>query len=277
MLFKNILKTSLIILKLVIPFYIIADILIYFGVIQKISFIFEPITSLIGLSPELSLSLAAGILLQLYPAIAFAAPLNLSPYEWTVLGLFLGVAHSLPVENAIMKKLGFSYLYSSVLRISVAFIAVWIFQLLPFSIKGKGIQKEITLPHYQSFCDMITTSFQNASVLAIKIILLISLVIIIMEIIKNTVFKNKNLNASFSLITGLLLGITYGAGILIKEKESLNKKELFFIGTFLMIAHSLIEDPLLFVIFGANIWILIGIRVILAIIISFLLTKLIIK
>jgi len=83
-----------------------------------------------GLNPQTSLSIAAGILFNLYAAIAFAAPLGLSPYEWTILGLFLGIAHALPVENTIMKKLGIPHIYSTILRIGVGTIAVLIFRIL---------------------------------------------------------------------------------------------------------------------------------------------------
>jgi len=267
------LKTALLIIKLVIPFYLLADILIYLGILQKISFIFEPITSIMGLSPEVSLSIAAGVLFNLYAAIAFAAPLGLTPYEWTVLGLFLGIAHALPVENTIMKKLSMPHWYSTLLRIGVGIIAVILLRALPIHIKGKTLQKEITLPHYDSFWNMIGSSLYNASVLTIKIIILITIIIFIMHFIRTKLFKNKNLSASFSIITGIILGITYGAGVLIAEKDKLTKKELLYVGTFLMIAHSLIEDPLLFVLFGANFWVLVGIRLVLAVIFSYLVVK----
>lgn len=270
---KSSLKTALLIIKLVIPFYLLADILIYLGILQKISFIFEPVTSIMGLSPEVSLSIAAGVLFNLYAAIAFAAPLGLTPYEWTILGLFLGIAHALPVENSIMKKLSMPHWYSTLLRIGVGIIAVVVLRMLPIHIEGKTLQKEITLPHYDSFWNMIGSSLYNASVLAIKIIILITIIIFIMHFIRANLFKNKNLSALFSIITGIILGITYGAGVLIAEKDKLTKKELLFVGTFLMIAHSLIEDPLLFVLFGANFWVLIGIRLVLAVIFSYMVVK----
>jgi hypothetical protein len=185
----------------------------------------------------------------------------------------LGIAHALPVENAIMKKLNMPYWYSTVLRLTSAMVAVLIFKILPIHIEGKTLQKEISIPAYSSFFDMITHSLYNATILALKIIVLITIIITAMHFIKEKLFNNK-LNASFSIITGIILGITYGAGILIAEKNNLTKKELLFIGTFLMIAHSLIEDPLLFVIFGANFWVLVGIRLFLAVIISFLVVKL---
>jgi hypothetical protein len=67
-----------------------------------------------------------------------------------------------------------------------------------------------------------------------------------------------------SLTTGTLLGITFGSAILLKEAKYLTKKQILSICCFLMIAHAMIEDPLIFVIFGANIYVLIGFRVILA-------------
>ena len=270
---KSIIKTILFILKLVIPFYIIADTLIYFEILQKISFLFTPITNLLGLSPETSLAITAGILLNIYGTLAFAVPLHLTPYEWTILGIFLGIAHALPLENSIMKKIGLPHLYSTILRLSSAFLGVFIFKLLPINIEGQSQTKEISFTHYNSFLDMLYHSFINASILAIKIIILITTLIVVMQYIKEKLFKNKKISTPFSIITGLILGITYGAGILIQEKSNLNKKDILFVGTFLMICHSLIEDVALFVIFGANMWVLIFIRLFLAIIISFLVMK----
>ncbi|WP_024788228.1 MULTISPECIES: hypothetical protein [unclassified Lebetimonas] len=270
----SIIKTALVIIKLVIPFYILADVLIYFHVLEHMSFLFKPFTFILGFDDKLALSLAAGMLFNIYAGIAFAAPLNLNPYEWTALGLFMGIAHALPVENAIMKKLGISVLYSTVLRISVATLAVYIFKLFNFNFSGGAVSKNIEISHYNSFFDMLLHSVYNASILALKIIVLISVIIIFMDFIKAKFFKDKNISSHFSIVTGLILGITYGAGILIKEKEKLSKKDILFIGTFLMICHSVIEDTALFAIFGASIWILISIRLILAIIISFLVVKL---
>ena len=90
-----------------------------------------------------------------------------------------------------------------------------------------------------------------------------------MDYIKSRPFMEtytKKVNSAFSLFTGVILGITYGAGILISEYKNskLSKKEVWFIGTYLMICHAIIEDTLLFVIFGANFWIIIIFRLLFA-------------
>ena len=110
-------------------------------------------------------------------------------------------------------------------------------------------------------------------------ILLIAIMIFIMDWIKSTKFMQeyaKKVNTSFSIFVGQMLGITYGAGILINEAKSgnLSRKEILYIATFLMISHSVFEDTLLFVIFGANYWIIIGIRLIMAFLVSYLLLRL---
>lgn len=96
------------------------------------------------------------------------------------------------------------------------------------------------------------------------------IIIFIMDFIKNS---QKNISKSFSITIGTILGITYGAGILINESKTLKKEDIFFIATFLMICHAIIEDTLLFVIFGADFWMVITIRVIFAILFAYIFTS----
>ncbi len=75
-----------------------------------------------------------------------------------------------------------------------------------------------------------------------------------------------------ALITGVLIGITYGAGVLLKEAQYMSKKQIISVCYFLMVAHAIIEDTLLFVFFGADIFLLIGIRLFFATLVFFLIS-----
>jgi hypothetical protein len=126
---------------------------------------------------------------------------------------------------------------------------------------------------------MLLSSLENSMILTAKIIVLITMIIFVMDWIKSTRFIQeyaKKVNTSFSIIVGQLLGITYGAGILIHEASDghLSRNDTFFVATFLMISHAIIEDTLLFVIFGANYWLIIGVRLTFAIIVSFTVLRL---
>lgn len=275
-------KSSILVLKLVIPFYILADVLLYFDLLRPVGFLFKPVTSYLGLPVEAAVALAAGVLLNLYAAIAFAAPLGLGPYEWTILGLFLGVCHSLPVESTIMKKLGIQFLYSLLLRCSMAFIAVVPLFFMPQSWFGETVSGPSTFQqeHYASIQQMLLDSLSDACILSMKIIILISALIFFMDFLKSRNFMNvyaRRLPTTFSFLAGQLLGITYGAGILLKESASgnLTPRDTLFVGTFLMVCHSILEDSLLFVLFGANYWIMTLVRLGMAFIVSFLVCRLV--
>lgn len=277
--FNSSLKSAWVIIKLIVPIYILADILYYYNLLSYISFIVEPLTSFLDLPKELAMSLISGMFLNIYAAIAFAAPLDLSPKDWTVLGTFLGVCHSLIVESAIMKKIGISTIYSVLLRLFFGIVMAYCVVLMPeYFFQSVAQGGEFEAKSYANFSDLLISSILNASKLTVKIIILMSVIIFFMDFIKSLNFiKNskKNLSNFFSVSVGLFLGITYGAGLLIKESQSssMDKKDLFYVGTFLMICHSIIEDTLLFVIFGANFTILVLIRLVFAIIFAFCLTK----
>lgn len=278
---KTSIKSSWTILKLIVPIYILADVLFYYDVLKHITFIFKPIVSLLGLPQEAALAIVSGIFLNLYAAIAFAAPIGLSPKEWTILAVFLGICHALLVETEIMKRLGIPRIYSVLLRLIAGLCVGYITSLLPdiwFSTKGA---KDLALPllnQFDSIFALLKNSIYESLSLSIKIIALVTLLIFFLDFIKSlsTIQRySKKVNSGFSITVGVVLGITYGAGVLISEYEKglLSQKDIFYIGTYLMICHAIIEDTLLFVIFGANLWIIIAMRVIFATLLSYLVLK----
>ncbi len=275
--FKTSLQSIWIILKLVIPIYIIADVLFYYNILSYVSFLVEPITALIGLPPEASLSIISGMFLNVYGAIAFAAPLDLSIHQWSILAVFIGICHSLVVESIIMKKIGLSNTYSYTLRIVAGFVVAYLTALMPSEyFSSVIIDNSFEIVQYSSITELLYNSLIDAVDLTIKIIILITVLIFIMDFIKTRKFildSKKNVSKGFSLTVGIFLGITYGAGILINEVENkrINKEDIFYIGTFLMICHAIIEDTLLFVIFGADFTMVVVIRTISAIVISYIL------
>lgn len=112
---------------------------------------------------------------------------------------------------------------------------------------------------------------------------------IVMEILKDSKILDKvskkmqpisslfNISneAVFPLIIGLIFGLSYGAGVIIEsvEENNLSKRDLYTLMTFLVACHAVIEDTLLFVVIGANLWLLLGIRVGVAMIISYFASK----
>ena len=153
---KSSVTSGLLILKFVVPLYVLADVLMYFDLLKHLGFLFAPFTSLLDLPPEAAVALASGVFINIYAGIAFAAPLGLSPYQWTVLAVFLGVCHSMVVESAIMAKIGLSYTYSVVLRVVGACLTVIPVLLMPASWFNSAQRvNEVATKHYAGFGDLL--------------------------------------------------------------------------------------------------------------------------
>lgn len=135
------------------------------------------------------------------------------------------------------------------------------------------------------FKESFTGSFNSILTMAKIIIPLM----VVMEILKDSNILEKlskkmkpisdffdiSYNTIFPMIIGLIFGLSYGAGVIIEsaKENSLNKKDLYVLMIFLVVCHAIIEDTLLFVVLGANLWLLLGLRLSIAIIIAFFASK----
>lgn len=135
----------------------------------------------------------------------------------------------------------------------------------------------------------ITSSIIDASLLSLKILIIITLLLIIYEFYENSIlydWTKKILdrpmnsigissNASITMVVGIVLGIAYGAGILIKnvQENKMSKRDIALSSYFLAVCHAVFEDTILFVAVGANGLIIIGVRMFLAIFLIFILNK----
>ena len=138
--------------------------------------------------------------------------------------------------------------------------------------------------------DALLTAVGGALLLGLKLLLVIVPVVVIFEVLRHMpVFRRAgnavepmmrglglSRNAAVPLFTGIFLGIAYGAGIIIRvsREKNLPKKELFLTGLFLATCHAVVEDILIFVAIGGNGWIMLGLRVLLAVVITALLARL---
>jgi len=130
------------------------------------------------------------------------------------------------------------------------------------------------------FPDFLT----DLGILLLRLIIIITIMLVILEILKafrifnilNTIlyYITKPLgiskSASMPLLIGILIGITYGAGVIIASYASneMNKKDVILVGVFLSICHSIIEDTLIFASVGARGWIIALIRIFIAFIVT---------
>jgi len=128
--------------------------------------------------------------------------------------------------------------------------------------------------------ETVLVALKDSLILSAKLLFIILPLSIFYEFLKGRDSKLAKRRFAFigisgsgliSLVTGIIIGLTYGAGVIIHSIRTSNvgKKEAFLILLFLSICHAIIEDTLIFVVIGANGFILIAFRFALAIILTY--------
>lgn len=121
--FNNGLKTSYILVKIIVPVYIFVTILKYTGILEWISTALSPLMNIFGLPGEAALVLVLGNFVNIYAAIGAVTSITLLPKQITIIAMMLSFSHSLFVETAVAKKTGVNVIIVLFIRISLAIMS----------------------------------------------------------------------------------------------------------------------------------------------------------
>lgn len=128
--------------------------------------------------------------------------------------------------------------------------------------------------------EIILTALKDSASLTVKLLLIILPLTVSYEFLKKGQEHIRRKSFSFMgisekglvpLITGVIIGLTYGAGVIIHAIRSskMGKEETFLVLLFISVCHAIIEDTLIFVVIGANGLVLVAARFLLAILLTF--------
>ena len=104
--FANGLKTSFLLLKVIIPVFALIKILEHTPVIGWISQYCDPLMRFVGLPGEAALAVVTGVFLNFYAAIGIIIALGLTAWQITIIAVILSCCPELVIETAIIKKTG---------------------------------------------------------------------------------------------------------------------------------------------------------------------------
>ncbi|HHY04145.1 MAG TPA: nucleoside recognition protein [Thermoanaerobacterales bacterium] len=124
-----------------------------------------------------------------------------------------------------------------------------------------------------------------------NIIMIVIPIMIAMEILKDSgifekiadlfsplvkIFGMKK-ESGFPLVIGILIGISYGAGVIFEtaKQENLPERDLYLLTYFLVACHAIIEDTAIFTAIGANGALLLITRLFVASLFTFLASRII--
>ena len=109
-------------IKIIIPVYLVITILIHTPAMDRLVSTFAPLMGVFGLPGEAALPIITGLVLDEYAVIAAIRAVDLSGHAVAVVAIMTLLAHSLPVEGAIVRKLGLSITFFTTYRLVAAII-----------------------------------------------------------------------------------------------------------------------------------------------------------
>ncbi len=252
---------------------VVLEILKYFGFIEILGTLLGPLMLPLGLPGEWGIFWATALTLNLYNGLAvffsLASELNdLTLNQVTVLMSIALVAHSLPVEQKILQLVGLKIIPSTLFRLFSAYLLGW--GLNQFYAHFNHFNVPIENNKVFSFPEALTLGqwlVNLFSFLAIMFLIILSLVTLIkiLELLKIDKFIARLLAKLLkplgvsdaimpSMMIGILLGLSYGGGLLIREikEKNIMPMDVIKVMFFLSLSHSLIEDTLLVMTTGAH-------------------------
>lgn len=269
---RDILRVYWALLKVLIPSTIVVKILDSIGATEWLSVMLEPIMHLVGLPEEFGFVWAVAILTNIYMGMIvfynYASSAAVSVADISILGTMILIAHAIPVEGAIAKTLGVKWRITIAIRVGGAVILGAILNQIysAFELYQQPIQL-VWQPDLTATPTLTQWAYEQVqiliSVFGILVVLISTLRILrwlgieklihalLMPLLRGLTLGKEAANIT---VVGMLLGISYGAGLLIDDVKQgkIGKREILLVMGFLGLCHSIIEDTLLIMLLGAD-------------------------
>ena len=257
--------------RIMVPITILAELLSRLGAIEAVAPAFAPVMHALGLPAELGLAWLTGMLVGIWGAVPLVFALvpagEMTVADITVFSALVLFAHGLPIEQKIIRQAGPAMAVTTLLRIAGGLLYAFSLHSLLATTGWLSSPLDpvwIPISETQGWIEFL---FGLAESLAWMFVILIALSLGL-QVLKATGLLRLMMKTLSPLLVrvgikgeaehltaiGLFLGISYGAGLLIREARSgaIPPRQIFLSCVFMGFAHSVIEDTLIVMALGAD-------------------------
>ncbi|WP_226643333.1 nucleoside recognition domain-containing protein [Mesobacillus subterraneus] len=272
--------------KVIFPVTLIVSILQYTPILPWVIDLITPLMSLLGLSGDAAIPLVIGNFLNLYAAIGAILTLDLTVKEVFIIAVMLSFSHNMLVESSVALKVGVKLWVIVLVRLGLAFISAVVINLVWNG--GSEIAKYGMVPakseEVSGWGAILLESITKAGVGIFQLAIIVIPLMVVVQIMKEkqwlAVFSRwmapatralgMKENTSTTMAAGLLIGLAYGAGVMIQavQEDGVSKKDVTLAFIFLVACHAVVEDTLIFVPLGIPVLPLLLIRLSVAILLT---------
>ncbi len=269
--------------RIMVPALVLVKAAQMLGLVDHFGTLLGPVMALLGLPAVLGIVWATTLFTNLFTGLVvffqLAAGLELTVEQVSVLGVVLLLAHSLPVEGAVAKRAGVPWWATVSLRVGGALLLGTVLHLVYSSL---GMHQSVAQLHWQpDVTDPSLLAWARAQFDTLALVLVIITALIALMRLLKAVGIERLLHVALApclrilgigkaatnvTVIGATLGLSYGAGLLIRDIDSgaMSRRDSCLSICFIGLAHSLIEDTLLVLAMGADLFTVLCIRLLFA-------------
>ncbi|MBD3896908.1 hypothetical protein IEI94_13710 [Halomonas sp. ML-15] len=276
-----------------VPALLIVKALEMLGMTELLGHWLSPLMSPLGLPEPLSVVWAATLLTNIYTGLVIFFEVTrdtpLTVAQVTVLGALMAVGHSLPIEGAVARMAGVPWWLTLLMRVGGAWLLGWLLHL-SYSLGGwlQHANQVVWEPSPQE-ATLVAWGMAQATTLATIFVVILVLMgflrllrwLRVERLIHKLLYPLLRLlgigpAAANITVIGMTLGLSFGAGLLLREARSgrLTPRDIVLTLCFLGLCHSLIEDTLLIMLLGADLSGILWARLAFALVVIALLARL---
>lgn len=290
-LWRDALKTSLALFKVMIPIIIVVKILKEAGLIQYLAAPLGPLMELLGLPPGLGLAWATAMVSSIYAGLLVFQALgdaSLTQAQVSVFAILVLIAHNMLVEGQVTKRCGVSFWGQNLLRFLGALGCAWLFKA---GCDAFGLfaapAAMLWLPPAQDagLWAWAWGETKNLGSIFLIILALMALMRLLNALGLTRLFERlltpflrvMGIGPTAATITvlGMTMGLAYGGGLIIHEVQAghIERRDVFAAVSLMSLSHALIEDTLLLALIGATPWATLGTRLAFSLVVTALLAR----
>jgi hypothetical protein len=258
-------------LRVMVPALLVVKVLDMAGATTWLAWLLSPLMQLVGLPDAVGIVWAAAMLTNIYTALVVyvdvGATVPLTVAQATVLGTMILVAHSLPVEGAVARATGVPWPATLAVRLGGA---LGLGALLHLAYRGLDVLEQPARMLWQppARADTLGAWTLEQAQMLVMVFFIIAALMAVLRLLRVLGIERLmhallapllrligiGREAANVTIIGATLGLSLGAGLLIREARSgeLSRRDIFLTMSFLGLCHSLIEDTLLIALIGAD-------------------------
>ena len=281
-----------VLLKVMVPALVIVKLLQEWGAIDALGALLSPVMTVLGLPALMGVVWATTLLTNVFTGVVIflqiAGDMPLTVEQVTVLGTVMLIGHSLPVEGAVARRAGVPWWVTITLRVGGAFLLGGILHIIYSRFNLHQMPARIVWQFETADDSLASWAMIQLNTLALIFFIILALIVLlrvlsaiglerIMHIGLSPLLRVLGIGqaAANTTVIGVALGLSYGAGLLIRdlEKGAMSRRDSFLALCFLGLVHSMIEDTLLIMAIGADLSGILWARLLFAIVIAALLAR----